>query len=81
MPKHGEEFFNIKNLTKFCRERNISVSSIRDLINGNIKKKSYKGCRLNYQRKKYNEISEAIKGKTEKSIIYGSIKLILDTYK
>lgn len=42
----GEEFFNIKNLTKFCRERNISVSSIRDLINGNIKKKSYRGWKL-----------------------------------
>jgi hypothetical protein len=32
-------------------------------------------------KKMYSEISEAIKGKTEKSVIYGSIKLILDTYK
>jgi K+-sensing histidine kinase KdpD len=42
----GEEFSNIRNLTKFCKEKKISISSIRELINGKIKKKSYKGWKL-----------------------------------
>lgn len=39
----GDEFKNIKNLTKFCKEQKLPISSIRDLINGKIKRNNYKG--------------------------------------
>jgi len=41
--KVSEEFENIKNLTKFYKERNLPVSSIRDIYNGRIKRGNYKG--------------------------------------
>jgi group I intron endonuclease len=39
----GEEFKNIRNLTKFCKDRNLPTSSIRDLCFGKLKKSNYKG--------------------------------------
>lgn len=39
----GEIFGPIKNLTKFCNRYNLSVSNIRKLIFGKIKKGIYKG--------------------------------------
>ena len=39
----GMIFQGIKNLTKFCREHDLSASCIRDLIDGKIKKGNYKG--------------------------------------
>jgi group I intron endonuclease len=40
---NGEKHSNIKNLTKFCKEKNICITSIRNLINGKSKKDNYKG--------------------------------------
>jgi group I intron endonuclease len=37
----------IKNLNKFCLDKNIGVSSLRNLINGKIKKNNYKGWTIN----------------------------------
>jgi hypothetical protein len=42
----GEQHGPISNLTKFCRDNNIEVSSVRKLISGKIKKGSYKGWRF-----------------------------------
>lgn len=42
----GLEFENIKNLTKFCRERNLSPAGLRSLIAGKIKKLNYKGWKI-----------------------------------
>jgi len=40
---NGDEFKNIRNLTKFCREKKLPVSSIRDLCFDKNKKSNYKG--------------------------------------
>lgn len=45
----GEIFSSIKNLTKFCKERNLPVSCIRNLINGKIKRGNYKGWKIKKQ--------------------------------
>jgi group I intron endonuclease len=42
----GEVFDGIENLAKFCRENNVQIASIRKLIKGTIKRKSYKGWKL-----------------------------------
>ena len=39
----GDIFGPINNLAKFCKNNNLPISSIRNLINGKIKKKSFKG--------------------------------------
>jgi hypothetical protein len=42
----GIIFDSIKNLNKFCKEYNLSPSSMRNLINGKTKKLEYKGWKL-----------------------------------
>ena len=37
----GKVYENIRDLTQFCREHNLIVSEMRDLISG--RKKSYRG--------------------------------------
>lgn len=42
----GVEYSDIVNLNKFCREHDLNQSSIRNLINGKIKKGVYKGWKI-----------------------------------
>lgn len=39
----GKVITEIKNLTKFCKENNLSISSMKSFIMGNTKKTEYKG--------------------------------------